>query len=149
MDKEYYEAISTMVGFIIGAGILGIPFVIAKSGFLIGVIDILVIGTIFLFRNLYLGEIILRTKGTHQLSGISEIYLGSIGKWLMSFSLLFGLTGAIIAYIIKGGEFLNVLFQPSFGGSPILYSLLFFVIMTALVKRGIKMVEKSYVVKRF
>ncbi len=135
-----------MVGFIVGAGILGIPFALSKSGFWIGVIDILLIGIIFLYRNLYLGEIILRTKGDHQLTGYAEIYLGKIGKWLMSFALLFGLTGAIVAYIVKGGQFLNILLQPSFGGSPFIYSLIFFFVLSYIVKRGLKLMKELVLV---
>ena len=146
MSKALFQAIFTMVGFIVGAGILGIPFALSKSGFWIGVIDILLIGIIFLYRNLYLGEIILRTKGDHQLTGYAEIYLGKIGKWLMSFALLFGLTGAIVAYIVKGGQFLNILLQPSFGGSPFIYSLIFFFVLSYIVKRGLKLMKELVLV---
>ena len=42
MNKKLllWEAIATLVGTIIGAGILGIPYVIAKAGFWTGIFDI-------------------------------------------------------------------------------------------------------------
>jgi tyrosine-specific transport protein len=64
----------------------------------------------------------------------------------MSFALLFGLTGAIVAYIVKGGQFLNILLQPSFGGSPFIYSLIFFFVLSYIVKRGLKLMKELVLV---
>ncbi|MEK6816901.1 MAG: aromatic amino acid transport family protein, partial [Nanoarchaeota archaeon] len=66
MDRKYLEAIATLVGTIIGAGVLGIPYVVAKSGIKIGLVHILLLGIAILFINLYVAEISLRTKKTHQ-----------------------------------------------------------------------------------
>jgi len=141
--KHLLGAISTLVGFTIGAGILGIPFVVAKAGFLTGILNILVIGIFILMLNLYLGEITLRTKGLHQLSGYARIYLGKIGNYLMVLSFAIFTYGALIAYIIKTGEFLNALLSPIFGGTNLIYSLLFFIISFVIVYEGIKIIEKS------
>ncbi|MDP7115548.1 MAG: aromatic amino acid transport family protein [Candidatus Woesearchaeota archaeon] len=145
MEKPYIQAVATYVGFVIGAGILGIPFVVAKAGFLTGLIDIILIGIIFAILNMYMGEIALSTKGHHQLPGYAKIYLGNKGKLLMSFSLIFGMSGSIIAYIVKGGEFLAALLQPSFGGNLLLYALLFFIPLAYLTHRGLKAVENAEV----
>ena len=67
----------TLIGGIVGAGVLGIPYTIAKAGFLYGFILIVVLGLVFLTINLFLGEVILRTKGNHQLTGYATKYLGS------------------------------------------------------------------------
>tara|TARA_Y100000310_G_scaffold345638_2_gene467598 strand:+ start:21728 stop:22879 length:1152 start_codon:yes stop_codon:yes gene_type:complete len=146
MEKEYIEGVATYVGFVIGAGILGIPFVVAKSGYLVGLIDIILIGLIFLVLNMYLGEIVLRTKGSHQLVGYANIYLGSKGKMLMAFSVIFGMTGSLIAYIVKGGEFLQTVLAPYLGGFHIIYSLIFIIPLTILVYRGLKSVKHSEVI---
>ena len=105
--KHFLEAIATLTGMVIGAGILGIPYVIAKSGFLTGLIDLVIIGLAILVLNLYVGEIVLRTKEKHQLTGYAKKYLGKWGKRLMMFSMVFGLYGALIAYTIKEGEFFD------------------------------------------
>ena len=76
-------AAATLIGTIVGAGILGIPYVIAKAGFLYGFFIILLIGFAFLFLNLSTGEIVLRTKTQHQLTGYAEKYLGQWGKRLI------------------------------------------------------------------
>ena len=141
-NKGLIGAVSTLIGFIIGAGILGIPYVVAKSGFIIGLIDIIIIGLAFLIINLYLGEVILRTKGLHQLTGYAEKYLGKIGKGFMIFSMVFGMYGALVAYILKEGEFLFAILKDIFGGTPFIYSLLFFFFASYLIFKDIKLVEK-------
>jgi tyrosine-specific transport protein len=141
--KELYGAIATLVGMIIGAGILGIPYVVAKAGFITGLIDILVLGFSVLLINLYLGEVALRTQGSHQLTGYAKIYLGRGGEYLMIFSMVFGMYGALIAYILKEGEFLSKLFSPVFGGNNVIYSLIFFIVMSILIYEGLKIIERS------
>ena len=125
MAKHFLAATATLMGFIIGAGILGIPYVVAKSGFLTGLIDIILIGVVVLFLNLYTGEIALRTKGSHQLTGYADKYYGKVGKYLMTFFMIIGLYGALIAYTIKEGQFLSAILNPIIGGTPLIYSIIF------------------------
>ena len=54
MKKEGLEAVCIIIGTVIGAGVLGIPYVIAKAGFLIGLIQLVIIGLLVLFMNLFL-----------------------------------------------------------------------------------------------
>ena len=132
------EAIAVLVGTIIGAGVLGIPYTIAQSGFLLGTIMIIFLGFAVLMTNLFIGEVTLRTKGTHQLTGYAEKYLGKNGKKLMTFTMIFGTFGALIAYIIGEGEALAAIF----GGEPLLFSLFFFAIMAFIVFIGLNMIKK-------
>ena len=134
-----YKAVATLTGTVIGAGILGIPYVVAKAGFLTGILIILILGIAILLLNLFVGEIVLRTPGNHQLPGYAEKYLGKWGKNIMFFSMLFGMYGALIAYILGEGETLAALF----GGNPAIFRLVFFVIVAAIVYIGLKYVIKS------
>src|SRR3989338_1391868 len=139
LNKKFYEAIALLVGVIIGAGILGIPYVMWKAGFLTGLIDMILIGLAILFVNLALGEVILRTEGKHQLTGYAEIYLGKWGKRLMSFSFVFGVYTALIAYIIGEGISINALF----GFDSFYSSIIFFLVFSAIVYFGLKIVGES------
>ncbi len=139
MIKKAWEAIATLVGTIIGAGILGIPYVVAKAGFWTGIANILFLGFVVLIMYLYLGEVVLRTKGNHQLTGYAERYLGKWGKSLMAFSMIFGIYGAMIAYILGEGQ----AFSAIFGGNPWIYSIAFFIIASFIVYRGLKLVAKA------
>lgn len=80
--KGIWATTFTLSGTVIGAGILGLPYVFAKSGFLFGLFWLLVLGIITLYTFLCLGEISLRTKADHQLPGLAGKYLGKGGNGL-------------------------------------------------------------------
>jgi tyrosine-specific transport protein len=140
MKLGFYEAVATLIGTTIGAGILGIPYVVSKSGFVIGLLHILLIGAVIIIVNLYLGEITLRTKKTHQLCGYAEKYLGSFGRKLMTLVMMGGIYGAMIAYMIGVGDALHSVF-PSI--SAFIFSLCFFALVSIVVYLGLKVVEQS------
>lgn len=133
-------ATCTLMGTIVGAGILGIPYVVAKTGFLYGFILIVVIGLAFLHLNLFLGEIVLRTEGQHQLPGYAGKYLGHWGKKHMTLTMFIGLYGALTAYLIGEGTALQAIFKI---GPAWLYTLLFFVIACLIIHQGIKATGKA------
>ena len=133
-------AITTLVGTIVGAGILGIPYVLAKAGFFYGSLIILIIGVAFLFLNLFAGEVVLRTKEQHQLTGYAEKYLGTNGKRFMALGMLINIYGALPAYLIGEGTTLHAIFK---FGSPLLYTLIFFAIAFLIIYRGIKATGKT------
>ncbi|HIG92574.1 TPA: amino acid permease [Candidatus Woesearchaeota archaeon] len=133
-------ATTTLMGTIIGAGILGIPYVIAQTGFFYGLILLMAIGVAFLFLNLFAGEVVLRTKQQHQLTGYAEKYLGKGGKLLMTFSMVFGIYGALTAYLIGEGEALRTIFG---FGSPLVFTLIYFAFISSIIYQGIKATGKS------
>ncbi len=137
---KFWVAVTTLVGTIIGAGILGIPYVVAKAGFLVGFILMVVLGIAFIFLNLFAGEVVLRTKEQHQLTGYAEKYLGRNGKRVMTFTLLFAIYGALTAYLIGEGETLHAIFQ---WGEPFYYTLLFFILGVVIVWKGMRSTGKA------
>lgn len=136
--KKFYEAIATLTGTIIGAGVLGIPYAISQSGVFIGISYIVILSLIILLLNLYLGEVSLRTKGKHQLTGYAGKYLGKKGKFFMTISLMVGLYGAMIAYIIGVGEIISSLFNVNY----FIVVFVFFAIMAYMVYRGLNVIRK-------
>jgi len=138
MKKEWY-ALATMLGMIVGAGILGIPYAFMKAGLLYGILNLLVVGFFVTIVNLWIGEIVLRTNGRHQLTGYAEKYLGKFGKELMAFAMVIGIYGAMIAYLIGSGETLASLF----GGNPFFYTVAFFIIFSTLIFAGIKTLSRT------
>lgn len=140
MNKKFWATTFTLTGTIVGAGILGLPYVFAKSGFLIGLFWLLAIGAIMTFTNLTLGEITLRTRGKHQLTGYAEKYLGKWGKRLMLTAVIFGIYSALLAYLIGEGQSLSKLIAPDI--PPILFGIIFWLTMTLLLKEGLKGLKK-------
>lgn len=142
-NRHFYAAIATLVGTIIGAGVLGIPYSIARAGFLTGLVNLVVLGIAVLILYLFMGEVVLRTRGNHQLTGYAEMYIGKTGKKLMVFAMIFGIYGALLAYLIGEGEALAAIFGSS---NFIFFSLLFFVIVSAVIYRGLDAIESSELV---
>ncbi|PIN75401.1 hypothetical protein COV17_03970 [Candidatus Woesearchaeota archaeon CG10_big_fil_rev_8_21_14_0_10_36_11] len=133
-------AATTLLGTIVGAGILGIPYVIAQTGILYGFILIVLIGIMYLFLNLFLGEVVLRTKEQHQLAGYAGKYLGKWGKRIFTVSMLISLYGALTAYLIGEGATLHSIFK---FGTPLLYTFLFFGITFVIAYKGVKATGKA------
>ena len=140
MNKKFWATAFTLTGTIIGAGILGIPYVFAQSGFLIGFFWLIVLGTIMIFINLSLGEITLRTRGRHQLSGYAKKYLGKWGQYIMFFAMIFGIYSALSAYLLGEGESLSRLLPGNI--NPIFLGIAFWLIMTLLLREGLKGLKK-------
>ncbi len=139
--KKYIEATSVLVGTCVGAGVLGIPYVTAKSGFFITLFYLVLLGGIILLVNLYLGETALRTKRDHQLTGYAKKYLGK--KWgkLMNFALLFGIYASIVAYLVGVGNSVSFLIFGTLKYS-VLFGVLFGIFMSYLFWKGTKSLKK-------
>lgn len=139
MSKTFI-AVSTILGGIIGAGFLAIPYVVMKSGFGIGLFYLILLGIILGLVTLYLGEIVLRTKTNHQLSGYAEKYLGKKGKILMFISLAFGIYAAILAYLIGEGQSLSYLFFSN-SNYQIHFAIILWVLVSLISYFGLKALE--------
>lgn len=135
-------AVATLTGTAIGAGFLGIPHVISKSGFLIGLIHLIILALVIVIVNLYFGEVILRTKQEHQLPGYAQKYLGSWARVLMILSMIFGIYAALIAYFMGEGQVLSFIFTGS-QNYAFIFSLIFFIIIAFLVYFGLEALKKG------
>lgn len=144
MDKQrklFFAGVSILVGMSIGAGVLGIPYVAAQSGFFVALGYIIALGLIILTINLYLGEITLRTKGDHHIPGYARRYLGRTGMVLLEFATVFGIYAAIIAYMLGIGKSLSFLIFANSNYS-ILFGILVGLFMSGLLWRGIKALKR-------
>ena len=144
-------AILTLVGTIIGAGILGIPYVFSRAGFLTGLVVIIFVSIFFMYIYLSLGETLLKTKGQHQLPGLAGVYLGKKGKKILFVAMLLSSYGSLVAYLIASGQALNNLFSSFIYISPIVnnplfFSTMFFIIMSFLIFKGLNIIENSEIV---
>ncbi len=135
------DAVFMITGMTIGAGVLGVPYVVAQVGLKIGIAYILILGMVMLSLNLMLGEIAVRTKESLQIPGLVGKYLGKWPKYFINILIVFGSYGALLAYVAGEGQALSALF----GGSPVVWSVVFWSIASVIVWKGlqtIKVVEK-------
>ena len=129
----------TLVGILVGAGIIGMPYVIQKAGFLTGILVMAIVSILMTLINLYLGEIIISTKEKHQLTGYAEKYLGNKGKWAMFLANVLSIYGAMVAYMIGAGYALNALFP----GDKFVYSIVFFVFFSIMIYFSINIISNA------
>jgi amino acid permease len=137
--KAFYEAVATMTGCIVGAGIFGIPYVVARAGFWTGILVIFGIGIATLLIHLLVGEISLRSRTCHQLVGYAGKYLGRPGKYFMMTSMIIGVYGAMIAYTLGVSQSLEMFFV----GPQWLWAIVFYIIMAVILFGGLEMLEES------
>lgn len=139
--RKFLAATFTLAGTVIGAGILGLPYVFAKAGFLIGLFWIVILAGILIYVNLSLGEVTLRTKAPHQLPGYAKKYLGKNGRRLMLFAVVFGIYSALIAYLIGEGQSFSSLFLGNTDYA-IYFGMGFWILMTSLLSGGLKRLKE-------
>ena len=138
---NFIKALSVFAGTIIGVGIFGLPYVASKTGFPIIACYFLFLSIVVIVIHLLFGRVALGTKEFHRLPGYVGEYLGDRWKFFSLLIISLGLIGALLAYLIVGGKFLQSFFSPYFGGSVFLYALLFFSLASYLIFRGIKSIS--------
>ena len=131
------EAVFVITGMTIGAGVLGLPYVIARSGLLVGLILIVLWGLVMLLLNLMLGDIAVRTRQNFQLPGFAGKYLGNWAKHLLGVIIIFSGFGALLAYIIGEGQALSEIF----GGTPFWWSVFFWSLGSFFIWQGLQTVK--------
>ncbi|MBU4319367.1 MAG: hypothetical protein KKF30_19070 [Proteobacteria bacterium] len=141
--KNYYLAAAVMVGYIIGVGMFGLPFLVSRAGLLSFIILIAVLGLVQYLLHLIYANLIVVTEGYHRMPGYAEIYLGRRGKIIVFIAKLVGNCGALLAYIIITGIFLNQLLSPYFGGNEFIYASILFFIEAIVVFFGVKIIAKT------
>ncbi len=140
-NRSVITAISIIVGTVVGVGFLGMPYVAVKSGFFVTIGYLLLLGSLILLVNLYFGEIILRTKGEHQLVGYAYKYLGGKGKKIMFILVVFAILSALLAYMIGVGQSLSYLIFGN-GNYEVGLGALFGFFMSYLLWRGVYSLRK-------
>ncbi len=108
-DRSLLRAFLAMVGTIIGAGVFGLPAAFVRLGFipaslLFGFLALVVTAT-----HLILTEQLLATRERQRLAGLARRGLGEFAYRITSITYPLGIIAANYAYLILGGEFLQVL----------------------------------------
>ena len=135
-----FQTVSLVVSGTIGAGVLSIPYAVAKVGLKIGIFYIITLGLLIMGLNLLMGYVSVRTSGNFHLVGMAKKYLGNFGEYFATVIVYLLMFGALVVYLIGEGEILYSMF----GYSPIFWSIFFWAIGGFLIVvglRGIKTVN--------
>ena len=137
-----WGGVAILVGSVIGAGILGIPYAVSKVGLGPGVVVLIALTTATVILNLMFAEFILRTKQDHQLPGYSRIYLGKPAAHVtLTIDLVAGYATQL-AYMIGVGEVLSAVL----GGQSFTWSIIIFLFVSVMVYKGLETIKRFEVV---
>lgn len=139
----FLRATALVVGTAIGAGIFGLPYVFSQSGVMVGLGHLVIIFLTVLMTMLAFGEVASNTPGRHQITGYTKIYLGRTWEMVALVSLVLGVYGALIAYILGVGTFTHALIAPILGGIPLAYSIIFWMVVSSILFFGLRRVAKA------
>jgi len=140
---KFLEALAVFVGTVIGVGLFGLPYIASKIGFGVMVVYAFILIILTIIVHFLLAEVSRDTHIIARVPGYAEEYLG---KGWGKFSLIVsssGLIGALLAYLILGGKFFTLYFNPYFGGGELIYTLLYFSFGAFLIYKGIKGIAKT------
>ncbi|MBI2485237.1 hypothetical protein HYW18_03770 [Candidatus Uhrbacteria bacterium] len=108
--KRSLQATAVFVGSTLGAGVFGLPYAFAQSGWVAGAFFLVVLGFFLLLLQLLLAEITIQTPGQSRLVGLAGHYLGPGARAIAMLIFFGGQWGILLSYLILGGEFLRTLF---------------------------------------
>lgn len=100
-----WAGIRPLLGTVVGVGFFSLPYVFSRAGFGLALVElgVLIVAQIF-FLHAY-ADLTLMKKGHAQFLRIVGDAFGPVGKFFAVMSFFGTLWGAMIAYILAGGEF--------------------------------------------
>jgi amino acid permease len=108
-DIKFIRAVATLVGSVMGVGVFGLPYVFARAGFSAGLLALFVLSTLTLCVLFMYADVVAHTPGELRFAGILEKYLGRGWAKVGMVTAAFGLWGAMLAFMVAGGDLLGLL----------------------------------------
>ncbi len=107
---HWYHIVSVIAGFVVGAGVLGLPIKFGSSGtgFLPGALMIVVVGLFQALTALFLVKVVV-VCGRRELTGYTLDLLGRLWWFIVYLGVFLYVYGALVAYVKYGGIAFNVL----------------------------------------
>jgi tyrosine-specific transport protein len=141
--KKFIYSVATISGTTIGVGIFSLPYLASKVGFPMMLAYFAVLGVLVGIIHMIFGRLAVATPDFKRLPGFAKFHLGRWGEKISLFSSLLGTYGAILAYIIVGGDFLKSLLYPFIRvESGDFYTLLYFAAGALMIFLGIKIIAQ-------
>lgn len=140
LAKGTLLAAGTFVGTVIGVGVFGLPYLASRMGLVPLLVLFAILTPLVLIIHLRFASVAEKSTEKQRIPGYVARYLGARWGRVSRFVSCLGLLGSLLAYLVIGGTFLHILFQP-FGDMPLeLATFLFFLLGSALIIRGTRSV---------
>ncbi|MFH1047188.1 MAG: aromatic amino acid transport family protein [Patescibacteria group bacterium] len=140
--NNFWLAVATLVGTIIGVGIFGVPYAMSQVGLVLALVYVVALGGIQLLQSLFFAETVIACEEKSRLAGLAGRYLGPRFRLVSAVSSVLGFWGGLIAYILVGGTFLHFILSPLIGGDVYYYQLGWGLVGGIIIYFGLDFVEK-------
>jgi len=141
--KKFIYSIATISGTTIGVGIFSLPYLASRVGFPIMLAYFAVLGILVGIIHIIFGRLAVATPDFKRLPGFARVHLGKWGEKASLVSSLLGTYGAILAYIIVGGDFLKSVLYPLLKiQNNDFYAFLYFAAGALMIFFGIKIIAQ-------
>lgn len=117
--SSFLRAVGVMVGSIVGVGIFGLPYVFARSGYLIGFIELVLLVGVMTAVFLMYADVTSQVRGSHRFISYMEALLGPRARVMAAVLFLASMFGGLTAVSILGGEVITDLLGLSTSSQPI------------------------------
>ncbi|WP_052367925.1 aromatic amino acid transport family protein [Haloferax sp. ATB1] len=130
---EELRGASLIIGSIIGAGVLGIPYAAAQIGLLPSLILMLVVGVLLYATSIILLRFSAKSGGSQIVTLASDL-LGRPGGYLMMGGMMVYIYGALLAYTSAGGQTLAAITPLS----EVMAAILFWIVASFMIYQGLE-----------
>ncbi len=107
LEGRSFRAVLLMTSGVVGVGVLGLPYVMSQSGYLVGFLQLVLITMVMVIIALMYAEITVQTEGKHRFVAYIGRFLGERGRKVATFAFLFSTLGGLTAFVILSGEALS------------------------------------------
>ncbi len=132
------EGLAILVGTLVGAGVLGLPYAASKVGLIPAMGILFGIMLLMLFTSFIVLKLSAEMGGA-QMSTIAQSSLGKTGGWIMYLSIMITGFGAFLAYIAGIGS----IFTNLFGVNETIGAIFFWILASSVIYLGLEASGKT------
>ncbi|MBI5793881.1 hypothetical protein HZA87_02215 [Candidatus Uhrbacteria bacterium] len=140
-NVPFLRSVGLMIGATVGVGVFGLPWAFAQSGVVIGLLEWLLLCAFLTILQLMFAEVVTQTPGRLRLVSSIQMYLGDSAKWLALMAMACAVWGAMLAYMVVGGQFLSLL-TGSVGASSLSYAYVVALLAAGLIWGGLRFASR-------
>lgn len=141
--KDYIYPIAVFSGGMIGVGFLSLPYIALHVGIWMMLCYFIILTALMVVINLIFCQISLKTPDFRRFPGFAKYHLGKWGGVAALVLTIVGAIGSLLVFLIVGGQFLSDVLMPLFGGSTILYTIIYFIAASIIVFWGIRIIARA------
>lgn len=141
-SKWLWQGARPLIGTVVGVGIFGLPYVFSQAGFLIGSLELLLVAGLSLLSYVIFADLLAINKAHVRFVSVIGTQLGPLGRAVAALALIGSLWGALLAYILVGGQFIYTILHPLVGGSLYHYQSVFWLVASVCVIGGTLFVRR-------